>query len=311
MSTERSESDADREFKASFWVATASGIFVFIGIHLWTDRDGMSAFGYAFAAGFAVFWVSAMLWTYTPSNRASAAAASERQRIEIALRRKEEAEAAVRRREDKFAAEEAFHEVGSDGWRFARYKRHRYTVYRETGVPWRKELFTSARTDNEKRARDRIKELQAADRRFVTRYKAEQAQDRWKHFTRSTGITSWADAEAFVAGWLNANLPGGARVTGAGADGGIDVIGDKIAVQVKYYPKRAVGRPAIQQLAGAAASRKPVFFAYAGAGYTTGAIAWADEHDVALMTYGSNGRVDSVNNAGASFLAAIRLQNTQ
>ena len=68
-------------------------------------------------------------------------------------------------------------------------------------------------------------------------------------------VVRWEDLERVVAHLLTADHWLNVRQTRAGADGGIDVIGDspprRVAAQVKHV-KTPVGRPVLQQLLGAA-----------------------------------------------------------
>lgn len=114
---------------------------------------------------------------------------------------------------------------------------------------------------------------------------------RWR---RAPTIRDWQDAEHAAAVWLRRN--GGRRVhlSGAGPDGGVDVITRDLAVQVKHIARR-VGRPTLQQTVGAALTldRAPVVFSTSG--FSAPAVAYADEHDVAIFELYRNGDAAPMN----------------
>jgi len=111
---------------------------------------------------------------------------------------------------------------------------------------------------------------------------------------RRPRIRDWRDAEAAAARWLRRAGCRRVELTGGSADGGIDVITAAWAVQVKHIAKR-VGRPAVQQLVGAAlsAGRAPALFSTSG--FSSPACAYALEHDVALFKLDLNGRAHGIN----------------
>ncbi len=71
------------------------------------------------------------------------------------------------------------------------------------------------------------------------------------------------------------------RLTPSGADGGLDVVGDGVAAQVKALG-RPVGRPDVQKLVGAAHARPHRLF-FSSSGYTPHAVQYADIAGVALF----------------------------
>lgn len=92
---------------------------------------------------------------------------------------------------------------------------------------------------------------------------------------------TWADAEREVAEWLRRN-GFDVRFTSKGADGGVDLTGSDLVVQVKTQ-RLPVGAPAIQALFGVAvADRKTAVF-FALAGYTPQARGFAERAGVALF----------------------------
>lgn len=111
---------------------------------------------------------------------------------------------------------------------------------------------------------------------------------------RRPRIRDWRDAEMAAARWLRRAGCRHVSLTGGSADGGIDVLTSEWAVQVKHTSKR-VGRPAVQQLVGAALSldRRPALFSTGG--FSAPACEYAVEHDVALFELGLDGRARGVN----------------
>lgn len=107
-------------------------------------------------------------------------------------------------------------------------------------------------------------------------------------------IDDWHQAELLTASWLREQGCRGVALTTAGADGGIDVMTQEWAVQVKHTAKR-VGRPAVQQIVGAAldADRRPAVVSTSG--FTQPAMIYADDHDVGLVELGADGRATLVN----------------
>jgi hypothetical protein len=104
------------------------------------------------------------------------------------------------------------------------------------------------------------------------------------------------EAEQVAAEWMTFFGFGRARVTGSGTDGGLDVIADTGVAQVKMEALPA-GRPAVQQLHGAAVveTKQSVFFA--AAGFTDAAVDWADRAGVALFSFDLQGEPRPVNHA--------------
>ncbi|MER6518421.1 restriction endonuclease [Streptomyces sp. NPDC001553] len=111
-------------------------------------------------------------------------------------------------------------------------------------------------------------------------------------------IRTWQDAEHNAAAWMRhwGYLDAVARP--GGSDGGIDVRSTRALGQVKYQAA-AVGRPELQRLFGArgrSLDRRLLFFT--GSGYTTTAVDYAVENDIALFVYGLNGSMTAVNAPG-------------
>lgn len=111
---------------------------------------------------------------------------------------------------------------------------------------------------------------------------------------RRPRIRDWRDAEDAAARWLRKAGCRRVSLTGGSADGGIDVITAEWAVQVKHTSKR-VGRPAVQQLVGAALTLERLPALFSTSGFSAPACQYAIEHDVALFELGLDGRARAVN----------------
>ena len=111
---------------------------------------------------------------------------------------------------------------------------------------------------------------------------------------RRRRIRDWRDAEDAAARWLRRAGCRRVALTGGSADGGLDVITAGWAVQVKHTSKR-VGRPAVQQLVGAALAidRAPALFSTSG--FSKPGIEYADAHDVALLEMDLAGNATRLN----------------
>jgi hypothetical protein len=92
---------------------------------------------------------------------------------------------------------------------------------------------------------------------------------------------NWRTLEVAAVGHMRLLGFRNARLTRAGADGGIDVVASKAVAQVKAH-RQPVGRPDVQRLKGAAHDvRHAVFFSLAG--YTPRALDYAETAGVALF----------------------------
>lgn len=105
---------------------------------------------------------------------------------------------------------------------------------------------------------------------------------------------AWQRAEKVAEAALRGMGHNDARVTAGGADGGLDVVGRGIAAQVKYTNK-AVGRPVLQQLVGAASGRTAACFA--ASGFSAPAQEFADQRGIALFTIRLPNTVTAINRA--------------
>jgi hypothetical protein len=99
--------------------------------------------------------------------------------------------------------------------------------------------------------------------------------------TGPAASVSWQQAEHVAAAALRQFGFTDADVTPSGADAGLDVSGRTVAAQVKYTGAQ-VGRPLIQQLAGASGGRQTAFFSRSG--YTQHAAREAERLGMALFT---------------------------
>lgn len=107
-------------------------------------------------------------------------------------------------------------------------------------------------------------------------------------------IRSPTDAEVVAGEWMRWFGFTDARVTQASRDGGIDVDSSQAVAQVKAY-MTPIGRPALQQLHGVAASlgRRAIFFSLMA--YTGDAVTWGDSVGMSLFRFNHAGEVDPVN----------------
>jgi restriction endonuclease Mrr len=94
------------------------------------------------------------------------------------------------------------------------------------------------------------------------------------------------DFEHVCRDWLEAWGEKNATVTQQSADGGVDIVSDHCVAQAKFYSNGRVGRPELQQLAGAAipyGDPHLLFFAYNG--YTNEAIDYAERISMCLFDF--------------------------
>jgi hypothetical protein len=105
-------------------------------------------------------------------------------------------------------------------------------------------------------------------------------------------IDSPADAEAQAAVWMIGLGFADAMPTQFTADGGIDVVSSRAVAQVKFQVA-PVGRPALQNLVGAAGSEHPgkfkLFFSWKG--YSGPAFVFAEQAHVALFSFTTGGEL--------------------
>lgn len=114
-------------------------------------------------------------------------------------------------------------------------------------------------------------------------------------------LMQWSDAESLAlkyCQWLGNQR---AKLTNKGFDGGVDIEGQNLVVQVKMH-SRPTGRPEIQQLYGIAASesKRALFFAMS---YSSEAREWADKVGVRLYQFLRDGTVQPIGLAAKSDLS--------
>ncbi|MFJ9856207.1 restriction endonuclease [Streptomyces albogriseolus] len=108
-------------------------------------------------------------------------------------------------------------------------------------------------------------------------------------------IRTWQDAELAAVDHMRSLGFADARVTGAGADGGIDVIARDAVAQVKYY-SQPIGVGPVRELRGVADAHQHLLF-YASGGYTAAALQFADDRGVALYSLAEPGHITPLNGA--------------
>jgi hypothetical protein len=109
------------------------------------------------------------------------------------------------------------------------------------------------------------------------------------------------DAETVAAEWMHWFGFNDARVTPVGPDGGIDVVAIKAVAQVKMEGV-ATGRPVIQALFGVAQADGKTGLFFSLAGYTAGAIEWAERVGLALFAFDLQGEPQPVTSAARSLM---------
>lgn len=114
-------------------------------------------------------------------------------------------------------------------------------------------------------------------------------------------------AEQAAADWLRSHGYD-ARLTGPGADEGVDVEAPGVVAQVKRWSK-PVGRPDIQKLYGVASQRNAVAIFFSTEGYTKQAEEFANDVGMALLVLRSSSSVEPANQVG-KFIGA-RTQQPQ
>ncbi|MGA5115389.1 restriction endonuclease [Streptomyces pseudogriseolus] len=106
-------------------------------------------------------------------------------------------------------------------------------------------------------------------------------------------IRTWQDAELAAVDHMRGLGFADARVTGAGADGGIDVFARDAVAQVKHH-SQPIGVGPVRELRGVADAHQHLLF-YASGGYTAAARQFADERKVALYSLAESGHVTPLN----------------
>jgi hypothetical protein len=218
-----------------------------------------------------------------------------------AAKRAAEVQMTEQRRQAAFEKEQQATIPGSKEWKRRRYTERVQQVRLDTGVVWRTEFYVKATSPRIVQARTLMRSLEANDRRIEREYLQQQVDER----LRDGALDSPRAAELAMARWLTKQGCSSIRVSPAGADGGIDISGDGIVAQVKYWRSNSVGRPVVQQLHGAGNGRDCVVFALWSGGYSRQAVEWAEEHDVALLTFDEDGNVVEAHTTAAMLRFSI------
>ncbi|MFJ7131463.1 restriction endonuclease [Streptomyces fungicidicus] len=114
---------------------------------------------------------------------------------------------------------------------------------------------------------------------------------------RARVIRTWQDAELAAVDHMRGLGFTDARVTVAGADGGIDVIARDAVAQVKHY-SQPIGVGPVRELRGVADAHQHLLF-YASGGYTAAAQQFADVRGIALFSLQELGHITALNEAAA------------
>ncbi|WP_158778754.1 restriction endonuclease [Streptomyces cellulosae] len=125
--------------------------------------------------------------------------------------------------------------------------------------------------------------------------RAERGAGSQEKVFRARAIRTWQDAELAAVDHMRNLGFTDARVTGDGADGGIDVIARDAVAQVKHY-SQPIGVGPIRELRGVADPHHHLLF-YASGGYTATARQFADERRVALFSLLELGHITPLNDA--------------
>lgn len=192
---------------------------------------------------------------------------------------------------------------GSTEWKRRRYTKRVQQVRLETGIAWRTEFYVKATSPRILQARTLMRSLEAKDRRIEREYLQQQVDERLQQGV----LDSPRAAELAMARWMTEQGCSSIRVSPVGADGGIDIAGDGIVAQVKYWRSNSVGRPVVQQLHGAGNGRDCVLFALWSGGYSRQAIEWAEAHDVALLTFDEDGNVVEAHTTAAMLRFSMQI----
>jgi hypothetical protein len=116
-------------------------------------------------------------------------------------------------------------------------------------------------------------------------------------------IRSAADAEEAACAWMRAFGFVDARLTGIGADGGVDIVAEEVVAQVKAE-MTPTGRPAVQALHGIAAFEGKLGAFFSLSGFTRQALEWATQTNTACFQFDLQGQPTPLNLAGYSLMQA-------
>lgn len=95
---------------------------------------------------------------------------------------------------------------------------------------------------------------------------------------------TWSEAEQAACSWMRSHGYRDAKLTGPGADGGVDVISRKAVAQVKFQAKR-VGLSEVQRLFGICRSQDKAGLFFSSAGYSPKALEFARAHDIQTFVF--------------------------
>jgi hypothetical protein len=115
-------------------------------------------------------------------------------------------------------------------------------------------------------------------------------------------VETWQDAEHNAAAWMRHWGFPDANARPGGPDHGVDVHATGAIAQVKFQGA-AVGRPALQRLVGAQEGPGDQLFFFTASSYSTAAVTYADERDIALFRYDPWGRMTPQNRRAATVAA--------
>lgn len=120
--------------------------------------------------------------------------------------------------------------------------------------------------------------------------------------SREVKIADWQDAEELAAWHLRLIGFTDVDLTDPGADGGLDVVGENVAAQVKHWVQGA-GAVEVQQLRGASYNKDHAVF-YCLGGYTAAAVEFARSARVALFSYDVYGDVVVSNSVAEELISS-------
>lgn len=129
----------------------------------------------------------------------------------------------------------------------------------------------------------------------------------WQRGTMPEFRTNWQIAESLANTHMRQLGYSNPHLSQPGADGGVDVLSDQAAAQVKCE-KNKTGKPAVQRLCGEVRRRGIDGIFYSQSGYSAPAISFANETGIALFQYDLDGSVSPVNGlAGQLMVQAQQL----
>ena len=121
-----------------------------------------------------------------------------------------------------------------------------------------------------------------------------------------TRIQTWRDAETFAVSLLRAWGHPDAKVTNAGADGGVDVRGRHVLAQVKHR-SAPTGRPDIQRLYGARGTGTEDLYFFSRSRYSPQAIDYGEVHDVGLFSYAPDGTLTAHTRTADALMPRVKV----